>query len=146
MNRRPDYSRRTKRRRPSRGYSFPEVNRIAIAGRLVQDPPLRWTRKGVPVTNFIIATEPEIDPSVDEETKREPCFVSVVVWANQAIQCNKNLSKGNSVLILGELQSMPNYKPERDFYPVQINAQWIQYLDAEIAASGDYGDEQSEAQ
>jgi single-strand DNA-binding protein len=107
---------------------FPDVNRVAIAGKLLHDPPIRWTKKGVPVTNFLISTIPDKEI---ESIDREPCNVSVVVWANQAIQCNKYLRKGQSVLIVGELQSMPNCEPGKDYYPIQVNAQWIQYLDKE---------------
>ena len=111
-----------------RTYSLPDVNRVAIAGTLVHDPPLRWTKKGVPVTNFLILTKPDDDTGSSILTNREPCLVSVVVWANQALQCNKYLKKGHSVLILGELQSMPTFNPGSGDYPIQINAQWIQYL------------------
>jgi single-strand DNA-binding protein len=118
----------------SKEFAFPIMNRVAIAGRLTQDPPIRWTSRGVPVTNFIIATQPEKEAGMGEGMERENCFVSVVVWAQQAIQCNKYLRKGNAVLIIGELQSMPNHAPEREFYPVQINAQWIQYLEKGIVS------------
>ncbi len=127
---------RTKQEKPKvskvndqKQYEFPNVNRVAIAGVLAQDPPLRYTTRGVPVTNFIVITEPEDNGDAPEGMQRERCHVSVVVWAQQAIQCNKYLRKGNSVLIIGELQSMPNYEPQRSFYPVQVNAQWIQYLE-----------------
>lgn len=113
----------------ARTYSLPDVNRIAIAGVLQQDPPLRWTKKGVPVTNFILATIPDQNGELQTILDREECTVSVVVWAKQALQCKKYLHKGSSVLILGELQSMPNADPENGYYPIQVNAQWIQYLD-----------------
>jgi single stranded DNA-binding protein len=110
---------------------FPDVNRVAIVGKLLHDPPIRWTKKGVPVTNFLISTSPDAEINLLEQDNRESCQVSVVVWANQAIQCNKYLRKGQCVLILGELQSMPNYDPGKSHYPIQVNAQWIQYLDKE---------------
>ncbi|MBN1996458.1 single-stranded DNA-binding protein [candidate division KSB1 bacterium] len=113
-------------------YYLPEVNRVAIAGTLMHDPPLRWTKKGVPVTNFIISTVPDTTLSFQDESERESCYVSIVVWANQAIQCNKYLKKGHSVLILGELQSMPNLDLKCEDYPIQVNAQWIQYLEKDI--------------
>jgi single-strand DNA-binding protein len=113
---------------------FPDVNRVAIAGQLLHDPPIRWTKKGVPVTNFLISTFPDQNIDKKEQEEREPCNVSVVVWANQAIQCNKYLRKGQSVLIVGELQSMPNCEPGKDYFPIQVNAQWIQYLDKEKRA------------
>ena len=110
-------------------YNHPDINRIFVAGTLIQDPPLRRTRKGVPVTNFIVVTRPEINAKISAEMRREPCFISVVVWAKQAVQCSKHLRKGSAVIVLGELQSMPNAKPEDGFFPIQISAQWIQYLE-----------------
>ena len=112
---------------------FPDVNRVAIVGKLLHDPPIRWTKKGVPVTNFLITTLPDPNINLLEQDNRESCQVSVVVWANQAIQCNKYLHKGQCVLILGELQSMPNFDPGKNNFPIQVNAQWIQYLDKETA-------------
>jgi single stranded DNA-binding protein len=110
---------------------FPDINRVAIVGKLLHDPPIRWTKKGVPVTNFLVSTSPDQEINQLEQDEREACQVSVVVWANQAIQCNKYLHKGQCVLILGELQSMPNYDPGKSHFPIQVNAQWIQYLDKE---------------
>jgi single stranded DNA-binding protein len=118
----------------NKSYDFPNVNRVVIAGQLAQDPPLRWTARGVPVTNFVIATDPEPEDRMIEGMNREHCYVSVVVWAQQAVQCNKYLKKGNSVLIIGELQSMPNSAPDKGYYPIQVNAQWIQYLEKGIVS------------
>ncbi len=111
------------------GFNHPDINRVFLAGTLLHDPPLRRTRKGVPVTNFIVVTKPEHPEELDDEMEREPVYVSVVVWAKQAVQCSKHLKKGSAVIILGELQSMPNAKPDAGFLPVQISAQWIQYLE-----------------
>ena len=108
-------------------YEFPDVNRVTIAGKLVHDPPLRCTKKGIAVTNFIIKTFPELNET-DPDLERKSCYVSVVVWAKQAHQCSKSLRKGSAVLVMGELQSMPNAKPNTGFMPVQVNAQWIQFL------------------
>jgi single-stranded DNA-binding protein len=121
-------------REPSAGstaiqFNHPDINRVFIAGHLLYDPPLRRTRKGIPVTNFIVVTQPDIPDVMPEGFEREPVYVSVVVWAKQAVQCTKHLKKGSSVVILGELQSMPNARSEDNFLPVQISAQWIQYLE-----------------
>ncbi|MBD3385360.1 single-stranded DNA-binding protein [candidate division KSB1 bacterium] len=113
-------------------YAFPDMNKCMISGRLVQNPPLRKTKKGVPVTNFIIETFPEQPQESGEGLEREPCQISVVVWAQQALHCHRNLEKGDAILIVGELQSMPNANPGKDFLPVQINAQWIQYLEDKL--------------
>jgi len=110
-------------------FNHPDINRVFIAGSLLHDPPLRRTRKGVPVTNFIVVTKPEPTQDNAEGFAREPLYISIVVWAKQAVQCSRHLKKGSSVIILGELQSMPNANIEENYFPVQVSAQWIQYLE-----------------
>ena len=123
-------------------YNFPDLNQVTIAGVLQHDPPIRWTKKGVPVTNFLLRAVPDKSSNLFEQTERQECVISVVVWAKQALQCKKYLKKDSAVIIAGELQSMPNAKPEEGFYPVQINAQWIQYLDKSLGEIEDIDDEQ----
>lgn len=123
-------------------FNFPDLNQVTIAGVLQHDPPIRWTKKGVPVTNFLLRVIPDASSKYFEETERNECIVSVVVWAKHALQCKKYLKKDSAVIIAGELQSMPNAKPEEGFYPVQINAQWIQYLDKSLGEIEDIDDEQ----
>ena len=107
-----------------KSFAFPLLNRVYIAGKLTHDPPLRYTKRGVPVTNFVIETVPEIN----ETEERKACQISVVVWAQQAIECTRTLKKEHSVFITGELQSMPNADPAKGHFPVQINALSIQPL------------------
>lgn len=121
---------------------FPDINQISVAGRLQHDPPIRWTKKGVPVTNFLLVVTPDESANYFEKHPREETIVSVVVWAKQALQCKKYLKKGSAVLIQGELQSMPNAKPEDGFYPVQINAQLIEYLDKKTAAEAEQNEKE----
>lgn len=111
-----------------RNIDMPDVNRVIIAGNLVHDPPLRWTKKGVPVSNFIISTAPETQTELDD-LNSDKSYVSVVVWAQKAVYCHQHLHKGCAILVIGELQSMPNHSVKEHFYPIQINAKWIQILE-----------------
>jgi len=122
----PDY---TQRFRFDKGYKFPMVNQVAVAGVLVHDPPIRKTKRGIAVTNFVIHTIPDKSMKPPEEQEREICYVSIVVWSNQALQCKRFLKKGSIILAIGELQSMPNSDPRKKYCPVQLSAQWIQYLE-----------------
>ena len=110
------------------GFDLPDANRVIIAGELLYDPPIRNTRKGVPVTNFVICTQPDPEIVEPDELRTKKCYVSVVVWAQKAVFCHETLRKGTPVMIIGELQSMPNFAPEMGYYPVQVNAKWIQVL------------------
>lgn len=107
-----------------KSFAFPLLNRVYIAGKLTHDPPLRYTKRGVPVTNFVIETVPD----TKETEERKACQISVVVWAQQAIECTRTLKKDHPVFISGELQSMPNADPAKGHFPVQINALSIQTL------------------
>lgn len=112
----------------NRYIDFPDVNRVVIAGELLYDPPLRWTKKGVPVTNFVIITQPDPDIIEPDEFRSRNCFVNVVVWAQKAVFCYENIKKGTPIMIMGELQSMNIFAPEKGYYPVQVKARWIQVL------------------
>ncbi len=107
-----------------KSFAFPLINRVYIAGKLTHDPPLRYTKRGVPVTNFVIETVPDSK----ETEERNVCHISVVVWAQQAIEYTRILRKDHPVFITGELQSMPNADPAKGHFPVQINALSIQPL------------------
>ncbi len=138
----PEY---LQRYRFDKGYKFPLVNQVAIAGVLVHDPPIRKTKRGIPVTNFVVNTKPDKNSIHPESQERESCYVSVVVWAKQALQCNKFLKKGSVVLVIGELQSMPNSDPRKKFCPVQLSAQWIQYMErGTVQSLDDYENDDDE--
>jgi single-stranded DNA-binding protein len=141
-----EYREKQYRRPPIERDSMQElnVNRVLIAGRLVKNPPLRRTKKGIPVTNFVIETLPDSRKLQVENFGGRPCFVSVVAWAQQATLCKRLLSRGNSVLICGELQSMPNADIENGFLPVQINVHSLQILSRE-AEPDDTGEVQETA-
>lgn len=122
-----------------RNIDMPDVNRVIIAGNLVHDPPLRWTKKGVPVSNFIISTMPETLPAQDDSNS-DKSYVSVVVWAQKAVYCHQHLHRGCAILVIGELQSMPNHSVKEKFFPIQINAKWIQILDEDHHEDFDFND------
>ena len=83
----------------------------------------------MPVTNFVITTQPDPEIVEPDELRSKKCFVNVVVWAQKAVFCYENLKKGTTVMIIGELQSMPIFAPEKGYYPVQVKARWIQVLE-----------------
>jgi len=100
-------------KKPAKNLAFPVLNRVTIAGKLEADPPLRYTKRGIPVTNFIISTVPDDGMDSYDGLDRKPCYVSVVVWSQQAVQCNKYLRKGSTVLIYPDkrtVDSIPRQK------------------------------------
>jgi single-strand DNA-binding protein len=85
-------------------------HKILIAGNLGNDPEMRYTPDGTPVTNFSVATNyrrkrPD-GTQIDETT-----WFRVTAWRQLAEMCNQYLSKGRQVLVEGRLKPDENGGP-----------------------------------
>lgn len=78
-------------------------NRVILLGRLGADPELRTTQRE-PVCNLRLATtETWTDRQGQRQERTE--WHSVIVWAKQAENCARYLSKGHQILVEGRLES-----------------------------------------
>ncbi len=76
---------------------------ITLIGHLGADPELRHTQDGTPVTSFRVATNRRWRAQ-DGTTQEETVWFSVSVWQRQAEACSQYLSKGQRVLVVGEMR------------------------------------------
>jgi single-strand DNA-binding protein len=77
--------------------------KVTIVGNLGNDPEMRYTASGVPVTRFSVATNrrwTNADGSPGEET----VWFRVSAWRGLAETCNQYLSKGRQVFVEGRLR------------------------------------------
>jgi single-strand DNA-binding protein len=95
--------------------SMIEVNKVFLAGRLTQDPELRYTPSGVPVTTLRMAVNTTFFAK-EGEKREEVCYINVSVWQKQAERCVEYLSKGRPVFVEGRLQFM-DWSGEREEAP-----------------------------
>ncbi|MDP2920018.1 MAG: single-stranded DNA-binding protein [Dehalococcoidia bacterium] len=79
------------------------VNRITIIGNLGNEPEMRFTPSGRPVTSFRVATNWRYT-TPDGERKEETEWFAVVAWGRLAEQCNQFLTKGRLVYVEGRLR------------------------------------------
>jgi len=79
------------------------VNRITIIGNLGNEPEMRFTPSGRPVTSFRVATNWRYT-TPDGERREETEWFSVVAWGRLAEQCNQFLTKGRLVYVEGRLR------------------------------------------
>ena len=80
------------------------LNRIQIIGNVGQEPEMRFTPNGNPVTSFSVATnEGYTDDSGEKHEKTE--WFNVVAWNKQAETCNQYLVKGSKVYVEGRQQT-----------------------------------------
>ena len=104
------------------------VNKVIVLGRLGQDPELKHTAGGSPVTNLSVATnESWVDKQGQKQERTE--WHRVVVWGKLAELCNQYLAKGRQVYVEGRLQTRSwedNQGQKR--YTTEITANTVEFL------------------
>lgn len=79
------------------------LNRVFLIGRVAQEPTLRYTPEGVPVTRFTLAVNRVFTDSKGERREATD-FIDVVVWRKQAEVVARYLNKGRLTFVEGRLQ------------------------------------------
>jgi len=77
------------------------LNRVILIGNLTQEPELRYTPGGIPVSSFTVAVS---RPYTSAEGERATDFIPIVTWRKQAERCSEYLTKGSQVAVDGRLQ------------------------------------------
>ena len=80
--------------------------KVIIIGRLGQDPEMRYTPSGQPVTTFSVATDYRWTDQEGQQQKRTTWF-RVTAWRKLAETCNQFLSKGRQVYVEGQMRPDP---------------------------------------
>jgi single-strand DNA-binding protein len=106
------------------------LNKVLLIGRLGQDPEMRYTPSGRPLTKFQMAVNRSWT-TADGEKKTETEWFNIVSWGKLAEICNQYLSKGQQVYIEGRLHTR-NWQDEggSNHSTVEITAQEMIMLDA----------------
>ena len=78
------------------------LNHIAIMGRLVRDPELRYTQSGTAVTAVTLAVDRNFK-SLDG-SERITDFIDVIAWRSTAEFVSKYFTKGRMAVVEGRLQ------------------------------------------
>jgi single-strand DNA-binding protein len=79
-----------------------------IMGNLTEDPELRYTPSGRPVTKIRIAYRDRFkDPKTEKWTDGPPEFYTLNVWGNQAERCAETFAKGDRVVAAGSWSKRP---------------------------------------
>jgi single-strand DNA-binding protein len=83
---------------------LPDLNRVIIAGRLTNDPDLRYTQSGVAFCKIRVANTRYFRKK-DGSKGEEDCFIDATLWDKQAEFVGERLRKGRPVLIEGRLKT-----------------------------------------
>ena len=93
-------------------------NKVILMGRITKDIELKATQTGTSVCGFTVAVDRRF---TDKGGERQTDFFNCVAWRQQAEFIAKYFSKGNLILVEGELQTR-NYKDKdgRTVYVTEI--------------------------
>lgn len=80
------------------------LNKIMIIGHVGQNPEMRFTPNGNPVTTFTVATNRR-RATPEGEQREETQWFRVVAWNKLAEICSQYLTKGQRVYVEGRLQT-----------------------------------------
>lgn len=103
------------------------MNVVALIGRLVADPELRYTPSGVAVTTLRLAVD---RGTKSQSGEKESDFFDVVVWEKSAEYASNYLVKGQRVGVNGRLQQRTWVQQDgQKRSKIDVVAQRIQGLD-----------------
>ena len=81
------------------------LNKVILIGRLANDPELKWTPSGIPVTTFRLAVDRPISAEARQAgQEKQADFIDIVAWRQAAEFASNYLGKGRLVAIEGRLQ------------------------------------------
>ncbi|MDJ0828041.1 MAG: single-stranded DNA-binding protein [Rhodobacter sp.] len=105
------------------------LNEVTLIGNLGQDPEMRITNSGTPVTQLRLATSRKWTTK-DGEKKEETEWHRVVAWAKQAQLCNDFLRKGSKIFVRGRLATRSwSDKDGNQRYITEVIAEFVRFLD-----------------
>jgi single-strand DNA-binding protein len=79
-----------------------DINSVVIVGRCTRDAELKFTSSGTAICNFSIASNRSVKRG--EKWEDETSFLDLTLWSKQAEGLNKYLTKGQQVVVKGELK------------------------------------------
>lgn len=91
------------------------MNQITIAGRLGNDPDVRFTSSGLKVTSFRVATNSR------KAGKEETIWYKVTIWGDQFEKMIPHIKKGTGLIITGELGKPEIYNDREGRPQISLN-------------------------
>lgn len=104
---------------------------ITLVGNLGNDPELRLTPSGVSVANFSVAVN-RTWTGQDGQRQDKTLWFRVTAWRKQAETVGQYLTKGQRVLVIGEIEEARAYTDREGNLKaaLEVTAQTIKFLSA----------------
>lgn len=119
------------------------LNKVQLIGNLTRDPEVKYTPKGMAVTELGMAINRHYTPDGGER-REETTFVDVTLWGKQAELAGQYLKKGRPVYIEGRLQldSWEDKQSGQKRSKLRVVGENMQFLDSGGKRSSNDGGEE----
>ena len=110
---------------------------ITLAGNLGGDPEMRYTQDGTPVTSFSVATNRRWSAQ-DGTTQEKTVWFRISAWRRLAETCNEYLTKGQRVLVVGEVEEPGTWTDQEGNAraSLEVQARVVRFLNTRAEAQG----------
>ena len=109
---------------------------LVIVGNLGRDPEMRYTPSGVPVTTFSVAVNRKWK-NQEGELQEKTTWFRVKAWRKLAELCNQYLTKGQLVLVEGEIEASAWTSQDGEARAtLEVTAQNVRFLGGRGQSSG----------
>lgn len=107
-------------------------NQVILIGHLGNDPEMKYTPSGVPVSAFSLAVNKTWMDAASGERKEKTIWVRCSAWRKQAETVSQYLTKGSRVMVVGEIDQVRAYANNKGEpgASLEVTAQTIKFLSA----------------
>ena len=103
------------------------LNVVALVGRMVADPELKYTPSGIAVCSFRVAVD---RPFKSQSGEKQTDFIDIVAWRQRAEFAANYLTKGRLVSVQGRFQQRSWVQQDgQKRYKIEIVADQVDALD-----------------
>ena len=114
------------------------INTIIIAGRVVADPSINFTKNETIILNFTIVNNRKY------KNKEQTTFIDVTLFGAYAQSLQNHIKKGISINVVGELIQERWENDGKNYYKHKINAKEIDFRIPKNVSTESYIDQQEE--
>jgi len=122
---------------------MPNLNKVMLMGNITRDPELRYTPKGMAVTDIGLAVNRKY--KVENEMREEVTFVDITFWGKQAEVICQWMKKGKPLYVEGRLQldSWDDKQTGKKMSRIKVVGEDFQFIGGKDAGGSGGGDSSS---
>ncbi len=113
---------------------------LILIGNLGNNPEMRFTASGVPVTNFRLAVSRRWT-GADGQAQEKTTWFQVSSWNRQAEFVNQYLTKGRRVMVIGEVEAARPWTDRNGNLgaTIEVTAREVRFMDSRPESNGQGG-------